>query len=294
MSLDPPYKSADAVVTAVREIPSPYVPPDVLGQLLENMNSQIDQINALLRLDYATIIRIFAVANSVLHGNEEEVVKVNDAITNLGHGEIEKILDDARGEASFPNLPRKLFSLTAFWNHCVTVAVSAETIARFLHEKDTERFFLCGLLHDIGRLLMLTAMPRLYAISMLEGRYKVRSLQSQELRIFGYDHTEVGVEAIRYWNLPSFLEEPIEHHHSPTDSHQQVSLTVVTHLADAMAHALHLGQSGEIMMPKIYSHQIQELGIQPAHLHELAVETVTAVSPLLIRNYSSIDENQVR
>lgn len=281
--IPPPYKSPDAVVSAVRELPTPYERPDVLDRLLENMNSQIDQINALLRVDFATIIKIFSISNSALMGTDEKILAINDAITNLGHLEIEKILNDTRGPEKFPEFPRQLFSLISFWNHSLTTAFAAETIATFIKQKDTEKFYLSGLLHDIGRLLMLISMPKHYAISMLEGRQKERSLQSQELRIFSFDHTEVGVEAIRSWNLPDFLEEPVEFHHSPTDSHQHSLLTNVTHLADALAHALHYGHSGEMMMPKIYSNNLGELGIAPHHLSELACETANRVSPMLIR-----------
>lgn len=280
----PLYKTPDAVVQAIRELPSPYEMPEILDEYLKNMNTQIDQINQLVRVDYSTIMRIFCIANSAVVGTEEKILKINDAITTLGHVEISRILNTNRDASYFPGFPRQLFSLTAFWNHCISTAIAAEVLAACINQKDTERYFLSGLLHDIGRLIMLITMPKQYAISMLEGRQKNRSLQSQELRIFGFDHTEVGVEAIRHWNLPHFLEEPIEFHHSPSDSHQQTSLTVITHLADALTHALHLGQSGEMMMPKIYSAQITELGIHPYQLTDLSYTIAQKATPLMIRS----------
>jgi len=255
--MNPPrYQTPDAVVKAATDLPSPYRKPDILDEYLLNMNTQIDKINEVLRVDYATVIRMFTLANSAVLGNEEKVLNINDAITNIGHMEISRIVRIKRESPTLATIPKPLFNLTAYWNHCVATAVGAEVIAQFLQEKDTEKFFICGLLHDIGRLLLMLTMPKHYANCMLEGRQKNRSLQSQELRIFGFDHAEVGVEAIKAWNLPQFVEEPVEFHHTASDSHQQPLLTVVTHLADALAHALNIGQSGEVMMPKIYSQSI--------------------------------------
>lgn len=277
------YHTPDAVVKACPELPSPYIKPDILDEYLENMNTQIDKINNILRVDYATVIRMFTLANSAVMGNEEKVLNINDAITNIGHNELTRIAKMGRKSPALDIIPPQLFNLEGFWNHCVTTAVAGELIAQLLNKKDTEHYFICGLLHDIGRLLMLLVMPRQYAVCMLEGRQKNRSLQSQELRVFGFDHAEVGVAAIKAWNLPHFVEEAVEFHHAASDAHKHPIMATVTHLADAMAHALHLGKSGEMMMPKIYSQNIQEVGISAFQLHDLSAKIIQKASPLLIR-----------
>lgn len=278
------YKSPEAVVKAVTEIPSPYVKPPELDEYLLNMNTQIDKINDLLRVDYAVVIRIFKLANSVvMGGNEEKVLKINDAISSVGNLEISRIVQVSQRNPALDIIPPQLFNLESFWNHSLATAIAAEEIAKFIQEENPECFFICGLLHDIGRLLMLLAMPKQYAICMLEGRQKNRSLQSQELRVFGFDHAEVGVEAIKEWKFPSFAEEAIEYHHTASDARKHPRLVTVTHLADALAHALHIGQSGEVMMPKIYSQNIQEIGINPYQLHDLSGRVIQKIGAKLIK-----------
>ncbi len=278
------YNSPNAVVKAIKELPSPYSKPPELDEYLLNMNTQIDKINDLLRIDYAVVIRMFKLANSVaMGGNEEKVLNINDAITSVGSVEIARITEVSQKNPVLDVIPPQLFNLESFWNHSYATAVAAEEIAKFIQEKNPEYHFICGLLHDIGRLIMSLAMPKQYIVCMLEAQKKNRSLQSQELRIFGFDHAEVGAEAIKEWKFPSFAEEAIEYHHAASDARKHPKLVTVTHLADALIHALHIGRSGELMMPKIFSQKIQDIGINPYQLHDISGRVLQKVSPRLIK-----------
>jgi len=142
---------------------------------------------------------------------------------------------------AFSEIPDEAVARTCaaqLWAHSMTVAVLAKQICHVEKAAPTvaQAAFTAGLLHDIGRLLLLTNLPgRMKEVDWLA---QVQSLPSwgAERAVFGTSHAEVGAYLVGLWGLPDPIVEAVAFHHSPARSRSKefLPLTAV-HAAAAFA-----------------------------------------------------------
>jgi putative nucleotidyltransferase with HDIG domain len=126
-------------------------------------------------------------------------------------------------------------TLRPCWHHTLACAIVASEVARLWGLRMAESYT-AGLLHDIGRLGLLTAYPAEYA-EIIEGADgQPHDLMSLERERFGVDHVEVGEWLARRWNLPeSIVEVIVRHHETPTGALDQVTVVQTScRLADLL------------------------------------------------------------
>lgn len=134
-----------------------------------------------------------------------------------------------------------------------------------------ERFFIAGLLHDLGRLFVLKNFPP-QALAALQG-----SLSGQELlvaaenRIWGLNHAVIAGELFRNWKLPATLEMAVRYHHQPLQAQSPLEPGLI-HLADILAHTYNFGASGAWYVPPL-EQEVWELLALPEHLLPLLATT---------------------
>jgi len=129
-----------------------------------------------------------------------------------------------------------------------------------LKEANPERFYVLGLLHDLGRLLLYLAVPE--DMSRVLIKYSHGGLLHEaENEIMGWDHAEAGSQLLRKWNLPDPLVEGILYHHNPSRAPRFQVEAAVIHVADILAQALELGNSGERYVPPLDNEAWKILGL---------------------------------
>jgi putative nucleotidyltransferase with HDIG domain len=138
--------------------------------------------------------------------------------------------------ARFPAQDSARFDLPAFWRHSIGVASCARVLsARTGQNPNTA--FICGLLHDIGRVLLATSYPGHHA-EIAAYRTSHDCLWSEaELEVIGLDHTEIGAALAARWNFPESIQQAVAGHHQP-DAAGSSPLAVITHVSDVICHAL--------------------------------------------------------
>ncbi len=125
--------------------------------------------------------------------------------------------------------------LPAFWRKSVRCAILAGKIAKTSGIKESERFFVEGLLRDIGHLVLYQTIPQRAQSALVEAGYLGSPLAEVEQSSIGYDFTEVGAELICFWGMPSQIEQAIRHQLSPNQAGEFSLHASVVHLAGALA-----------------------------------------------------------
>lgn len=137
---------------------------------------------------------------------------------------------------NFRGLSRNVrLDLRAFWHHSLTTAMIAYNAAKHMGYDHEDNAYLAGLLHDIGRLALMTVAPEKYA--SLFYRRDDEALCIQESHSLGLNHTQAGAWLVRYWKLDPAIAKSIEHHHETFDRLADApALVRVVHLANQLAY----------------------------------------------------------
>ena len=162
------------------------------------------------------------------------------------------------------------FNHTEFWLHCLAVAVAAERIAA-AHPGDKElrpsEAFVCGLLHDIGKLALERILPKSYERVVELVELNQSNIAEFERRVVGMDHHTAGKRLAEQWQLPHMIQDCIWLHGQPWDTIPPVEhrrMIGLISLADLMARSMHIGYSGNFNLRASAQALAQQLSLDPA------------------------------
>ena len=110
--------------------------------------------------------------------------------------------------------------------------------------------FLCGILHDIGRLVFLKVDPELFSWFYIK-RGAATGI-NEEAEYFGIDHQKTGELLAQKWNFPESITMAIGQHHSPLNTKEYQLHTSVINIADILSHALAIGDSGNSYISEFF------------------------------------------
>lgn len=212
--------------------------PDVVyrvNQMVDDPDTGAAQIAQTISEDPALTARLLKVVNSPMFGFPSSVDTVSMAITILGTRQLRDLVLATAVVTQFQEMPDVVVSMETFWCHSICTAIAARTISQELKANNSERFFVAGLLHDIGKLLMFNTHPDASSqVIELSPEPDIDKMML-ERSIFGFTHADVSAELLSHWNLPDSLIEPAKYHHHPIRATRFPTETSVVHIADAIA-----------------------------------------------------------
>jgi putative nucleotidyltransferase with HDIG domain len=189
-----------------------------LMSLLDDTDAPIKKIVTLLRIDPALSAEILRVANSALYGLSRRIDNISHAVVVLGTEVVKRLaLTIALGR--FSRSFMRVHGLRVCWDHSVACALLAEELAQAMNQPK-DRAYTAGLLHDIGRLALLTCYPVEYNNLFVVARENDFDELECEWELFDVDHCAAGAWLARHWNLPDDFVEAISQHHrgEPADT----------------------------------------------------------------------------
>jgi HD-like signal output (HDOD) protein len=181
----------------------PTVPKIVqeLIQSFQNDDVDIDAVISKLTKDQALTAKVLRLANSVRFGGNRKVASVRDAVLMLGMDTLRTLVlaSGITGAFKYPSM----FDRKQFWHQCFAVAEIAKWLAPFA-KQDRETAFTCGMLHNVGTILVVITAPQA-AEKFLKETGAVR--EKCEIDAMGFAATEVSAELANRWQFPT----PIVH-----------------------------------------------------------------------------------
>ena len=212
-------------------------------QLAGDPDVDFRQIVGVISVDQTLTARVLRVANSAVYGTTREIETIRQATVFLGR---ETIIQLALG-VSVLNLKVSYddfdtFSASAFWQHSIAVATAARHLAQQINI-NPEEAFIAGLMHDIGKLVLIEHFGARYAKIIGFAQQGARPLHQIEYNLIGVDHAVVGQALCQHWKLPPMLAQAVTGHHTP---HAEAVglLPAVVQSANALAKTVGLGVGG--------------------------------------------------
>src|SRR5258706_8679977 len=171
-----------------------------VAALTQDPDTSTRAIAAAIGIDPILGARVLRAANSPLYYLERDVTTLTMAVNALGHESINLlVVASAAGDTFQSKGKRRLPVETALWGHSLAVGLAAREIMSVLQLRGTDQGFICGLLHDIGKLLLLRHNSDAY--QQLVKNFEEKDFLAGEVEVFGYTHAQVGALVAKRWNL---------------------------------------------------------------------------------------------
>jgi putative nucleotidyltransferase with HDIG domain len=213
-----------------RELELPLLPEAaarIVG-LCDDDDTDARMLESALERDPSLTACVLKVSNSTMYGSKEPIVSLQHAVSRLGMATLRNIALSASLRTRVFDVPGHSSTVADIWEHCAITSVFAREIARKLR-RNVEAAFLCGLVHDVGRPIVLQTTLRMP---------RVHGSLSQEQIVVAMDlfHARVGERLVGTWGLPEWAAIAVANHHEPerATSHQEEAR--ITRLADLLAH----------------------------------------------------------
>jgi len=255
--------------------------PAVVMQLLGNIgqhNADLNQLSAIVSKDQALSAKALRLANSSFYGMQRKVTTMPQALSILGLNSLRILVTTAALIDGFPNKKQGDFDFHGFWRHAIATGVCASLIAKRI-DFNPESAFMAGLLHDIGRLVLVTGFPNQYQTVMNYRTEHDCALLEAERAILSCDHAAVGYALAEHWRFPAAIQMAVAGHHAP-DKQWSGGLTNLVHVADAMVHALDFSADENDLVPALSPNAWNSLSLDQAVVLQVLAETESQVNEM--------------
>lgn len=190
--------------------------------------------------DPAIAAKLLRLANSSFYALRNPVSDINLACSILGLRVIKNLVLQATILDNFGGGPKlRSFDPTELWDHSFKTAVAAQMLvehAKIEFGVTKEEAYTCGLVHDVGKILLLQAQPEQFADALELSEQQGIPLAKAEGELFGFSHAHVGGLLAERWKLSYALQAGIMYHHSPAADPEEWVQGFLVSAANSIAH----------------------------------------------------------
>lgn len=205
-----------------------------VNEMLDEPSVTAADLGQIISQDTSLTARLLKIVNSSYYGFQAKIETVSRAVTVVGLRELRGLVIAASAVETFSNVPDEILNKVRFWRHSLYCGVIARLLAEQCHVLHSERLFVAGLLHDIGKLIIAQRLPTETRMIALEADGGQRSEFEVEQDFLGFNHAEVGGELMKAWSMPETLFESVAYHHSPQQAETGIMETCLVHIANIL------------------------------------------------------------
>lgn len=227
--------------------------PDIyfrIKEVLDSPRSSATHVADVVSKDTSLSAKLLRLVNSAFYGFPSRIDSISRAVTVIGSNELSTLALGISAINLFKDIPPNCVNMRSFWEHSVACGVYARMLAFAKKSPYEERFFVGGLLHDIGRLILFRRYPNFMAQALYLSKERTLQLFEAEGETFDFSHAVVGGLVLSEWKLPPVVADMVRYHHNPVKAPALFDAAVL-HLADIIAGALRRGSSGSFFVPAL-------------------------------------------
>jgi PAS domain S-box-containing protein len=196
-------------------------PPAVAMQIIQKASRPdcaLAEITSLVSRDPALCVKLLKIVNSAFFSIPRVITSVGRAVSMLGLRRVRSLVLGL----SVPEMQSRSTHpwMSEYWKASLATAIAAHEWARARKAPgaDAETELVCGLLCDLGALVLLQMFPERYdRVVRLPAESLVRNQCDVERELFGFDHAELSAGLLQSWGFPADITEAIRCHHRPAD-----------------------------------------------------------------------------
>jgi HD-like signal output (HDOD) protein len=149
--------------------------------------------------------------------SNEKVKTINDAVQEIGVQPLVQFIGVSYTKQTVQEEFAPLKHLNQYFQHSQEISLSCRIIAEVLDmpKHQREMYSVIGLIHDIGRLVIMLASNRTSVQLMGTSWDEMISIVHNEKEVLGMNHCDVGMQLCSKWNFSPLLNEGVLRHHTP-------------------------------------------------------------------------------
>jgi HD-like signal output (HDOD) protein len=267
-------KIRDLVRDKKTQLPTlPVIVNKILGATADE-NTSAQDLAGFINNDQALANKILRLSNSAYYGQMKQVDSIKRAITVIGFNEVVGLTIGMSVFSAFKESPvHKVLDLRNLWLHSVGCAAAAKEIGLQTGSKATEKLFLNGLLHDMGKVIFAVYFPKEYRAVLDHTNENETVLFVNEKQILDIDHAALSGLLMERWHFPESLVSPCRFHHDPTHCPLDYKRhAMIVGLADYLCYMVDIGNGGS-PVPHKPKTSLRELRISENDLNQM-IETL--------------------
>ncbi|MEK6748267.1 MAG: HDOD domain-containing protein [Pseudomonadota bacterium] len=212
--------------------------PDIclrVNEIANDPKSTANDMGKIIGQDPALTAQILKAANSSYYNSNAKIDTLTRAVVLLGLQQLRFLTVSICSLDVIASFKLPAGELKRFWEHSLYTAICSRILASKLHVLNTERLFVIGLLHDIGKLVFQHSAPEHYRRAATGASRERMPQYRWEQGTFGFDHAELGAELLTHWRLPQVICDAVRFHHDPERAGTARVEAALVHLGDAIA-----------------------------------------------------------
>jgi HD-like signal output (HDOD) protein len=216
--------------------------------LIDDPESGTAEIGQVISEDAPLAAKMLRIANSAYYGLRERCLSTEQASSVLGLRVLNNVVTQAAVIQQFNHLSEfSSFDIDGLWRHSILVAQGCAHMARRCTGAiglAPEEFHICGLLHDLGKIVMLDSMGTEYLEVYKESQQVGGPLHVIEEKRLGFNHTDVGAMVSVRWSLPAAASAAIQFHHGPRENVREDPVVALVANVNLVCHRVEAGDLG--------------------------------------------------
>ncbi len=222
----------------VQEVEHLFSLPDVairLNELIDQPDTSTKDLVEVVQLDAGIAATVLRLANSAWYGLPSRVDTISRAITLIGTKALRDLVLSTSVITTFKGISSEFVDMLDFWDNSVNCGVVTRNLAKKCGIRESERMFLAGLLHKVGRLVFYASRPVQYRQVLMDKDMGEAAIIEAEHQVFGFSYAELGGALLRAWKVPEALDEIIAYHLRPFEAPYYQKEAAILHMAADMA-----------------------------------------------------------
>ena len=252
----------NAILAKVKSFPTMPGAGAKMLALLEEPDTEVSEIEDVLRYDPGLTANVLKLANSAYFGIPSKIGSLKQAVILLGLKRLMQLVVATCVSAIMDkSVPGYDLPAGDMWRHSIAVSLAAEALVKGKKKIQTEDIFTPALLHDVGKLVLgAFVKEELEAIESIAA--KGVPFVVAENMILGTDHAEIGARILAHWNLPEDIINAVRWHHDPDSADISNAQVDVVYLANLLCQIPNTGGQVFGRAIELSPAVIERLGIQ--------------------------------
>lgn len=253
--------SREKLLQVARALPADLRVLSSLGEMLQDINSELDEIATLLRRDVALAARIVRISNSPMFGGGGQIASIEEAVNRVGFSEILKLVGTATA-ARFTEraLDHYGISATRLRDNMLYGAIAAEALAKAAGV-DARVAYTAGLMRPLGIMVLDRASRGQLQFMQTFATSRWENYSAWEGSIFGVDNCEVAALILEEWRFPQELSGAIRAHYLKRATDRERPLAALLNVANALANRVGRDFPGESCWWQLTPEKLRAAGV---------------------------------